>query len=85
MQISLVGITHKTAPVAVREHFALVPDELPSVLGRLGERYDGAAILSTCNRTEVYLVGPREIIDPRWAALQGFATETTDSTDQSTN
>ncbi|GAA1699914.1 DUF177 domain-containing protein [Microcella alkalica] len=28
---------------------------------------------------------PREIIDPRWAALQGFAAETSDSTDQSTN
>ncbi|MDP9238817.1 MAG: glutamyl-tRNA reductase [Chloroflexota bacterium] len=65
MQISLVGISHKTAPVAVREHFAFSSDELPEVLSRLGERYAGAAVLSTCNRTEVYLASPRGIGDPR--------------------
>lgn len=65
MHISFVGISHKTAPVAVREHFAFGADELPAALARLGERYDGAAILSTCNRTEVYLAGPRGIGDPR--------------------
>jgi glutamyl-tRNA reductase len=65
LQISLVGISHKTAPVAVREHFAFGADELPGVLSRLSERYDGAAVLSTCNRTEVYVAGPRGISDPR--------------------
>ncbi|MBF6601254.1 MAG: glutamyl-tRNA reductase [Dehalococcoidia bacterium] len=65
MQISLVGISHKTAPVAVREHFALGAAELPLALARLGERYAGAAVLSTCNRTEVYVAGPRGIGDPR--------------------
>jgi len=65
MQLSLVGISHKTAPVAVREHFALAPDELPGVLARLGERHAGAAVLSTCNRTEIYVAGPRGITDPR--------------------
>ncbi len=65
MQVSLVGISHKTAPVAVREHFALGPGELPASLARLGERYAGAAVLSTCNRTEVYAVSPRGIGDPR--------------------
>jgi class 3 adenylate cyclase len=34
MQISLVGISHKTAPVAVREHFAFVAEELPQLLAR---------------------------------------------------
>ncbi|HZP57768.1 MAG TPA: glutamyl-tRNA reductase [Dehalococcoidia bacterium] len=65
MQVSLVGISHKTAPIAVREHFAFAPDELPGLLARLGERYAGAAVLSTCNRTEVYVVAPRGIGDPR--------------------
>ncbi|MHB8377225.1 MAG: glutamyl-tRNA reductase [Dehalococcoidia bacterium] len=65
MQVSLVGISHKTAPVAVREHFALGAGELPEALARLGERYAGAAVLSTCNRTEVYAVSPRGIGDPR--------------------
>ena len=65
MQVSLVGISHKTAPVAVREHFAFGAAELPLVLERLGERYDGAAVLSTCNRTEVYVASARGVGDPR--------------------
>ncbi len=65
MQISVVGISYKTAPVAVREHFAFAADELAPVLARLGERYDGAALLSTCNRTEVYVASPRGIGDAR--------------------
>jgi glutamyl-tRNA reductase len=58
MHITLVGISHKTAPVAVRERFALGPEELPAALARLGEAFGGVAVLSTCNRTEVYLAGP---------------------------
>ncbi|MBI5284845.1 MAG: glutamyl-tRNA reductase [Chloroflexi bacterium] len=65
MQISVVGISHKTAPVAVREHFAFSADELPELLSRLGARYAGAAVLSTCNRTEVYVASARGIADPR--------------------
>jgi glutamyl-tRNA reductase len=65
MQISLVGISHKTAPVAVREHFAFAPDELPLLLERLGASHAGAAVLSTCNRTEIYLADPRGLGDPR--------------------
>lgn len=65
MQVSLVGISHKTAPVAVREHFALSASELPAALARLGERFSGVAVLSTCNRTEVYVVAPRGAGDPR--------------------
>ncbi len=65
MQLSLVGISHKTAPVAVREHFAFSAEELPGLLGRLGERYAGAAVLSTCNRTEVYVASGRGIGDAR--------------------
>lgn len=65
MQISLVGISHKTAPVAVREHYAFTADELPELLKQLGEHYGGAAVLSTCNRTEIYIASARGIADPR--------------------
>jgi len=65
MHISVVGISHKTAPVAVREHFAFSVRELPELLVRLGERYPGAAVLSTCNRTEIYVASPRGIGDAR--------------------
>jgi glutamyl-tRNA reductase len=65
MNVSLIGISHKTAPVAVREHFALDPDELSLLLPRLGEMYAGVAVLSTCNRTEIYVTDARTIEDPR--------------------
>ena len=65
MQVSLVGISHKNAPVAVREHFAFDASQIPAALERLGRRYAGAAVLSTCNRTEVYVLSPRGISDPR--------------------
>jgi glutamyl-tRNA reductase len=65
MHVSLVGISHKTAPVSVREHFAFAAEELPPLLSRLGERYAASAVLSTCNRTEIYIVHPRALGDPR--------------------
>ncbi len=64
-QISLVGISHKDAPVAVREHFAFSASELPQALEQLCTRYPAAAILSTCNRTEVYIAALRGVGDPR--------------------
>lgn len=78
MDISLVGISHKTAPVAVREHFAFAPEELPPLLARLGEQHAGVAVLSTCNRTEVYINDRRTVHDPRpvialLSALKGDA------------
>ena len=36
MHISVIGISHKTAPVELREHFAFASDELPALLERLG-------------------------------------------------
>jgi glutamyl-tRNA reductase len=58
MHITLLGISHKTAPVAVRERFAFANEELPQTLSTLASEFDtGAAVLATCNRTEVYLAG----------------------------
>src|SRR3990172_8702165 len=65
MQVSVIGISHRTAPVAVREHFARDGDEGRPALPRLGQRYAGAAVLSTCNRTEVYVTDPQHVDDPR--------------------
>ena len=58
MHITLVGINHKTAPVAVRECFAFAAEELPEALPRFG---GAAVLLSTCNRTEVYLTSHHPI------------------------
>jgi glutamyl-tRNA reductase len=63
MYVSLVGVNHRTAPVEVRERFAFAADELPRALVRLREEFKGAVILSTCNRTEVYIVAPTPLAD----------------------
>jgi len=58
MSIVAVGINHKTAPVAVREKIAFNPDHLTTALQDMlsAVQCREAAILSTCNRTELYLV-----------------------------
>ena len=56
MPLLALGLNHQTAPVSVRERIAFAPERLQSALRDLlncgGARE--AAILSTCNRTEVY-------------------------------
>jgi len=58
MSIVALGINHKTAPVAIREKISFNPDNLSSALQELIHSVDckEAAILSTCNRTELYIV-----------------------------
>ncbi|MPZ48936.1 MAG: glutamyl-tRNA reductase [Dehalococcoidia bacterium] len=55
MHISVTGLSHKTAPVELRELFAFSADAVVPALQRLPKDLGGAAIISTCNRTELYL------------------------------
>ncbi len=61
MQLLALGLNHVTAPVALRERIAFSAEQLrPALLGLrnvLSARIPEAAILSTCNRTELYCVG----------------------------
>ncbi|HZI75505.1 MAG TPA: hypothetical protein VFD73_16105, partial [Gemmatimonadales bacterium] len=54
LQFHVVGVSHHTAGVEVREQFALTPAEADAWLE--AERLAGrsAVLLSTCNRCEVY-------------------------------
>ena len=62
MQLLAVGLNHTTAPVSLREKLALAPEQLGQAVGAARawfERIDAhgcveTAILSTCNRTELY-------------------------------
>jgi glutamyl-tRNA reductase len=56
MRISLVGIDHQTAPVAIREKVAISAKKLYDALPMLGSYIPRGIILSTCNRTEVYTI-----------------------------
>lgn len=54
MQLLVIGLNHKTAPVAFREQLAFGAQELPMALEQLNALSNGAVIVSTCNRTELY-------------------------------
>ena len=72
MNIVVVGINHKTAPVEVRERLAMVSDELPGAIKTLNRHVTDGAILSTCNRSEVYAVA--ETPEIGYERLTGFLT-----------
>jgi len=62
MQLLAVGLNHTTAPVSLREQLALAPEQLGQAVQAARGWFAGidprggdeAAILSTCNRTELY-------------------------------
>ncbi|ORM69543.1 glutamyl-tRNA reductase [Pantoea rwandensis] len=57
MTLLALGINHKTAPVALRERVAFLPDTLDQALNSLLSQpmVQSGVVLSTCNRTELYL------------------------------
>ena len=56
MNICLVGVNHRTAPVAIREKAAVGTRNINDALHLLRSHMSHGVILSTCNRTEVYTV-----------------------------
>ena len=73
MTVVLVGTSHHHAPVEVRERVALDGERAAALAGELAGEHGEAVCLSTCNRTELYLVG----MDEREAeerALQALAS-----------
>jgi glutamyl-tRNA reductase len=57
MRLEAIGLNHRTSALEVRDRAAMPPDRLRCALHRLMEHdnLEGAVILSTCNRTELYL------------------------------
>ncbi|HCF29640.1 MAG TPA: glutamyl-tRNA reductase, partial [Cyanobacteria bacterium UBA11049] len=60
MNIVVVGLSHKTAPVEVREKLSIPEPQVESAIADLVSypHIAEAAILSTCNRLEIYIVTP---------------------------
>ncbi len=61
MHIVVVGANYRSCPIEVRERLAFPQDQLPHVLQAVRQDVDAseAAILSTCNRTEIYVAVPQ--------------------------
>jgi glutamyl-tRNA reductase len=58
MRLQILGLNHNTAPVEIREQVVFAGDEIGQALERLTEieGVDEAVLLSTCNRTEFYVL-----------------------------
>lgn len=69
MPILTVGLNHRTAPVALRERFALSGEQLAAALAAARAELDEAVVLATCNRTEIYAVGAQ--VEAGLRALEG--------------
>jgi glutamyl-tRNA reductase len=71
--VVVIGLSHRSSPVMVRERFAFAEARVPVVLQQLRESQiaDEAVILSTCNRVEIYAATALEP-DRAFAALREF-------------
>ncbi len=58
MNIAVVGLSHKTAPVEVREKLSIQEAKIEEALTHLKgyPRIEEVAVISTCNRLEIYAV-----------------------------
>lgn len=69
MQLYTIGVNHTTAPIEIRENVAFSIDNMREALYDLtGQSAEEAAILSTCNRTEIYVQSPESAPVIDWLA-----------------
>jgi glutamyl-tRNA reductase len=69
--ITLAGLSHHTAPLDIRERLAVPDDDVTPFLQAADARFGrGAALLSTCNRLELYVGGDQDA-----AAMRAFMGE----------
>ena len=72
MSLFVVGISHHSAPLEVREKLAFAPERQPEALAELA-RQPGVAeavLVSTCNRTEIFCRGDDAETVERWLREQ---------------
>jgi glutamyl-tRNA reductase len=69
MHVVVIGLSHHSSPVTVREKFAFGEARIPAVLQTMREAgiADEAVILSTCNRVEIYAATS---LEPRQAFVE---------------
>lgn len=75
MHLLTLGLNHQTAPIEIRERAAFGPDTIQQALADLTQSVGAseAAILSTCNRTEIYCGQEIENCEGVFAWLSGHS------------
>ena len=73
MSVVVIGLSHRSAPVELRERFAFTETQIPIALQQLRESglATESVVLSTCNRVEIYAVTPLAP-DAAFAELKKF-------------
>ncbi|WP_304174531.1 glutamyl-tRNA reductase [Limnochorda pilosa] len=56
MHLSVAGVSHRSAPIAIREQLHLTPEATRQLVREVVRSGEEVAILSTCNRTEWYVL-----------------------------
>ena len=61
MSILVVGVNHRSGPLPLLERLTIAPDDLAKRVNGLAQRDNirEAVVLSTCNRTEIYVIAER--------------------------
>ena len=77
MTIALVGGTHRTVPIGLREKLAFSAEQAAQALARFRERFPGreGVLLSTCNRVEFYAAGEDDAAAPPHEQIVSFLAE----------
>jgi glutamyl-tRNA reductase len=83
--VFVLGVSHRTAPVALRDRLLFRDDELAAFVEKaLGEGLAReGVVLSTCNRSEIYAVAPaganpeaaRAALEAAWGGLRGISPD----------
>ena len=70
MTLFALGLNHQTAPLAIRERVAIATEALGHAVGELtrARPVKEAAIISTCNRTEIYVSAEQPTFAADWLA-----------------
>ena len=72
MEFLVVGLNHRTAPLEVREKLSITKARMPDALEAMSAYVDQGVILSTCNRSEVYTIGPEKHLGEN---VEGFFSD----------
>jgi glutamyl-tRNA reductase len=77
MSVVVIGLSHRSAPVELRERFAFAETKIPDALKQLRESglVTEGVVLSTCNRVEIYAATTLAPDDQFFARVKKFFIE----------
>ncbi len=77
MSVVVIGLSHRSAPVELRERFAFAESKIPDALNQLRESglITEGVVLSTCNRVEIYAATALAPDDRFFARVKKFFVE----------